>query len=181
MAWTTPRTWVRGDLPTVTRLNVDLRDNMVFLAATLGVRARASASQTGIATGVQTQVTPFDVEDFDSDNMHNQVSNTGRLTVVTAGKYMVGATIQWNQVGASTTQKRAHLFVNRGGSDTELARTAARSKGAAENMISRCLSIHDCLVGDYFRVEVFQDSGSSGTAQQIGKVSPMLWAYRIGA
>ena len=33
MAWSTPRTWVDGEIVTATEMNTDVRDNMAYLKA----------------------------------------------------------------------------------------------------------------------------------------------------
>src|SRR4051812_22326758 len=65
-------------------------------------RARRSTTQS-ITTSTWTLLT-FDGEDFDTDTIHDIVTNTDRLTCKTAGKY------QWSfmvQVDSNTTGIRA--------------------------------------------------------------------------
>lgn len=42
MAWTTPRTWVPGELVTASMMNIHVRDNLNFLLTTFGVWTPAS-------------------------------------------------------------------------------------------------------------------------------------------
>lgn len=52
MAYTTPRTWVTGEVVTAAQLNQDVRDNILFLAASTLGYAQVTANQTGIGTTV---------------------------------------------------------------------------------------------------------------------------------
>lgn len=47
-----------------------------------------------IANNSTTQLT-FDSERWDTDGMHSTSTNTGRLTCVTSGLYLVFANVQW--------------------------------------------------------------------------------------
>ena len=174
MAWTTPRTWVRGDFPTVGRLNVDLRDNMNFVGTCYGGRVRASANFS-VPTGAQSLDNSFDTEDFDSDNIHNQTTTISRLFINTAGKYFIGATIPWQGVGGAANQKRTHIYITRSGVDTEIDRVQER--GMEQNILT-AETIYDCLVGDYLHCEVFQDTvGALNIIPSAG--CHLFFAYRI--
>jgi hypothetical protein len=176
MAWITPRTWVKGDFPTVSRLNTDLRDNMLFVGSCLGARVRPDTTNPqSIPTGNQTQVTFWNAEEWDSDNIHSQTSVLGRLTIRTAGKYFVGATISWQGVGGAANQKRVHIIHNRSGVDTEINRVQER--GMEQNILT-AETLYDCVPGDYIRCEVFQDTvGAINLLAGVGNAS--LSAYRI--
>jgi hypothetical protein len=155
MAWVTPRTWVKGDFPTVGRLNTDLRDNMLFLGTVLGARVHPSAVQS-VNSGVATVVNSWDTEDFDSDTLHNQSALFSRLTIVTAGKYLISGGAQWG-TAAPAGQKRVDLIRNRATVDTTICRNHERNL-AAENAAVFVESIDDALAGDYYRIEAFQDT-----------------------
>lgn len=158
MAWTTPRTWVKGDFPTVGRLNTDLRDNMLFVATCQGSRLRASAA-FNVPASNQIVDNSWDTEDFDSDNLHSTTLQN-RLTIQTAGKYFVGGTVPWAATGgASGNQKRVHLYHYRGG-QTEVVRVQERGIAGESNILT-VETIYDCLPGDYFQMEVFQDTAGA--------------------
>jgi len=58
------------------------------------ISCRVYQSSAG-ATGSSSMTTQsFQVEDFDTDEMHEGVTNPSRITIKTAGKYMVGGTIK---------------------------------------------------------------------------------------
>jgi len=179
MPWTTPRTWVQGDMVTVGRLNADLRDNMLYLNTTLGARVRGS-SPVSIPNNSQTLVSAYwDTEDWDSDTMHSLTSLQARLTIRTAGKYSVHCTILWQAGGTNATQKRLHIYHTRAGVDTEVARQQERGVGAADSNCLNAEGMVDCLVGDYLRCEVFQDSGGALNITTTQQTAPFK-AHRVG-
>ncbi len=79
MAWTAPRTWTTGEVPTATIFNTHLRDNLV--AVTDAVLVRRTTTQTGSPFDVS-----FDTEAFD-DFSGWVVGSPTRITLPTAGRY----------------------------------------------------------------------------------------------
>lgn len=57
------------------------------------VRVYKTADQTGFSTGTYAVLT-FNAEDTDSPNWHDNSTNNSRITVATAGTYLVGGTYQ---------------------------------------------------------------------------------------
>ena len=53
MGWTTPRTWVAGEIPTANRLNLHVRDNLRFLKE----RVQAGTTEITPVANVPTSVT----------------------------------------------------------------------------------------------------------------------------
>jgi hypothetical protein len=81
MAWTTPRTWTAGAVHTAAQLNTDIRDNENFLRSAHACRLYKSATQT-VGTGAFDVVT-FNTEDYDTDGLHDNVTNNSRITIPT--------------------------------------------------------------------------------------------------
>lgn len=88
MAYSTPRTWSPGEVPTAAQFNQDIRDNVSFLANPPACRARSATNQT-LTNNLATVVLYPDTDTYDTDNMHSTSSNTGRMTFNTAGLYMI--------------------------------------------------------------------------------------------
>lgn len=82
MAWTTPATWSAGEVPTASKLNTHLRDNLTFLHTLHGARAYKGSTQS-ISTNAGEGFTAltFVDETFDSDSIHSNSSNTSRFTI----------------------------------------------------------------------------------------------------
>ena len=49
----------------------------------------------------QTTLIAFNSEMFDTDSMHSTSTNPSRITINTAGKYLVHAHVEWVQTGAA--------------------------------------------------------------------------------
>lgn len=81
MAWTAPRTWVTNEVVTAALLNAQIRDNELFLRAFHGVRSYKSATQTVAAGG--SPVIDFNTDDYDTDAIHDVVTNNSRFIVPT--------------------------------------------------------------------------------------------------
>jgi hypothetical protein len=81
MVWTTPRTWVSGNILTAAQLNTDIRDNEGFLRSAHACRVYKSATQT-VASG-NFDVVSFNTEDYDTDGLHDNATNNTRITIPT--------------------------------------------------------------------------------------------------
>jgi len=117
---------------------------------------------------VATPIT-FDAERFDTDTMHDVATNSDRITIRTAGKYLLNGWGYWTAGGAG--QRRLTLY-----SSVLAAPVAGHSTigGASIDPYENVSAIVDCAVGDYFQLYVYQDSGSA-----LGFNSPEFRAIRI--
>lgn len=126
---------------------------------TPGCRVRNSTSPS-ISNGTDTQLT-FDTELFDTDNMHDTVTNTGRITVKTPGIYVITANINWNT--SSVGSRTIRLKVN-GTSFIAIQEAKAEDEAVLGNG-QVVTSIWQANVGDYFEVWVRQNSGGALSIQ----------------
>ena len=103
MAWTTPSTVVAGQTLSAAFWNEQVRDNSDFLYAP----PMCVMSFTGLAHNNVSQVlNPTFTEIVDNDSMHTTGANNARITINTAGVYLiVGFTKQ--TAGAATVQDLA--------------------------------------------------------------------------
>lgn len=169
MAWTTPRTWVAGEVLTAALLDTHLRDNLAAAHGAALPRVRATASSTaGIAHNTNTLVV-FDAETFDTDTMHDNSTNPSRITFTTAGLYQVVAVVSWS-IGGSVGALLLDLRKNSGGSPTggtDLAQRYMPHEPTTYNSV--LLSHHEVFAaGDY--VEVFRKQESGSTIPPVGAV-----------
>ena len=82
MAWTTPRTWVSGELVTAALFNTHIRDNLNILKTVLndsGQLQFTDATELTIASGVITVTQNFHKVDTESD------ASSDDLDTITAG------------------------------------------------------------------------------------------------
>lgn len=119
---------------------------------TEGARVKKSESQA-IPDATMTVVT-FNVEVYDTDNIHDIATNNERLTCKTAGKYLIVANLVF---AANITGIRAvYLQVNE-------ATIAVSSLNAVivSNAYLLVTTICDLAVNDHARIRAYQNSGNS--------------------
>jgi hypothetical protein len=81
MAWTTPKTWVATNILPAASLNTDIRDNTNFLRSAHACRLYKSANQQVLSGNAD--VVTFDLEDYDTDTLHDTATNNSRITIPT--------------------------------------------------------------------------------------------------
>ena len=139
---------------------------------TLGCRVRDASSQS-ISDSTVTPV-DFDTEDFDTDAMHDTVTNNSRITVNTAGVYAVGAHMRW--ATNATGNRRVQIRLNGG---ANLLVIDIRAAVSGTNTDQGVTTIYDFAEDDYIEVEVAQDSG--GPLNILGGDTAFaFWAVRQG-
>lgn len=92
----------------------------------------------------------FDSERWDTDAIHDTVTNNGRLTCKTAGKYLISGNIQFASV---CTPIRMRFKLN---ASTSYIAYTNLSSGYTISMST----IYDLAVNDYVTMEVYQNSGA---------------------
>ena len=144
-----PHTWVAGDDATSGNLQT-LTDWENFLRNPPRARAWQSVAQT-IATGTVTALT-FTNEDVDTEGIHSQVTNTSRMTIVSAGRYRViaGCGIAGNATGTRT------LRITKNGATIAAVRLPGNATAAQIMQLTEEIL---CVAGDYIEVTIQQDSG----------------------
>ena len=114
----------------------------------------------------------FDSELYDTDTMHDLVTNNSRITCKTAGKYLIAAQIVYD---ANTTGMR----------EIRLLRNAAKVIGEIDVPAAsvygtgiQAVAIYALAVTDYVEAQTFQNITGGGTLSTA--VSPTFAASWIG-
>ncbi|MFA6082665.1 MAG: hypothetical protein WC773_04655 [Patescibacteria group bacterium] len=97
----------------------------------------------------------LDAEDFDTDGMHEAVTNPTRITINLTGKYFVTATAFW---GGSATGLR-FLVIRKNGGATDLL--TAGMGGNASGVPQNVNGLLNLASGDYIEAFVWQNSGGA--------------------
>lgn len=139
-------------------------------AITAACRVYRTTNQT-LTTGVSAPIS-FDAERFDTDAMHDGLSNTSRITIKTAGKYLIGASLTFD---ASAVGDRQLLLRLNG--LTLLSNS--REPGAANAAITANI-VYDLAVNDYIEALAVQYSGGNLDVLTSGNFTPEFWAHRLG-
>jgi hypothetical protein len=111
----------------------------------------ARVCHTGVLTVADSTNTavPFDTERWDTDSIHDTVTNNTRLTATTAGKYLIFGHVGW----VGTTSGFRQVAIYRNGDPV-----AIQNQPATASLFS--ISTHHQLSqGDYVELFVLQSSG----------------------
>lgn len=115
-------------------------------------------------------------ERFDTDTIHDPVTNNSRLTCKTAGIYMIGANIEFSTVAVSF-QGSLYILLN---GATIISEQVLRKAAAAGVLQININCIYALAVNNYVEAVVLQDSGAGMNINASGNYSPEFWMQRIG-
>lgn len=140
---------------------------------TEGARVYHNANQL-IAVGVVTQLA-MNQERYDTDDIHDTVTNNSRLTCKTEGKYVISGSITW----AANPNGLRDVFLTLNGATyitAQLQPTA--SSGTTPQSIS---TVYDLAISDYVELSVYHyGTGGALNVLVAGNYSPELSMQRIG-
>ena len=126
-----------------------------------------------IPDGIQTELI-FDREDYDTDEMHDLVVNNERITIKTAGIYLITFQGQFEQNAVGIRQ--ALIRENVKGFIAE-----QRIDAQANTWTSLSLStLWQCVVGRYLFVRVYQTSGGPLDMEYHSYYTTYFMAQRVG-
>lgn len=114
-------------------------------------------------------VLAFNSERFDTDTIHDTVTDNSRLTCKTAGKYLIAGSISWSGAPGINDFR---LRVN---GSTTIAIASADDSSAHGSIAS----IYDLAVNDYVELLVIQISGGSLNIVASGNHSPEFSMVRV--
>ena len=115
------------------------------------VRVTKSGNQSGLTAGADNTVT-WDTEAFDTDTMHDNVTNNSRITFTTSGKYLVIANINY------TTNSVMSVKIRLNGT-TVISRNSQGNGGVTEGINTQVL--YNFSASDYVEVLFNPVSGTS--------------------
>jgi hypothetical protein len=124
------------------------------------------ANNTGVALA-------FNTESFDTDTIHDTVTNNSRLTCKTAGKYLITGTIEW--AANATGIRQAILQVN----GTTQPGIDERIGTATYPVTTTVVTLYDLAVNDYVELLGYQDSGGALNALTDGIRAPVFEMVRV--
>ena len=119
----------------------------------------------------------FDSESWDTDNIHDNVTNNTRLTCRTAGLYIISGSVHW----ACVTGGRRSCRIYPNGSDIWLASTEIGSVADANSYPAHSVTtIYYLNVGDYVEFSLHQTSGGSVSTYVNATCNAYFMMARIG-
>jgi hypothetical protein len=138
-----------------------------------GARAYHNAAQ--VAVSGTPLALAMNSERYDTDTIHDLVTNNSRLTCKTAGKYLIGANVEFAAAAAVV-----HFLSIRLGGATYIAQNSARCAAGAAILSVSVNCIYDLAVGNYVEAVALQTSGGNLNVNASGNYSPEFWMQRIG-
>lgn len=118
-------------------------------------RLSNTASQS-IPNGAQTTLS-FDIEDRDTDTLHDTVTNTSRITIKTPGVYLIAASARFAANATGTRVLGAWL-----NGSTRIKETEALADSVSgEPTILPLITTVRLSAGDYIEARVYQSSGGA--------------------
>lgn len=139
---------------------------------TKGAHVYHNANQT-ITTGVNT-ILAFNSERYDTDTIHNNITNNSRLTCKTAGKYILIAVIRW---AGNATSTRSILLRHNG---SLLIGVHSMQGFTGDDNSEIAATIYDLAINDYVEVRARQNSGGNLNVNSQNAITPEFMMQRIG-
>jgi len=139
------------------------------------VRVTKSADQT-LSNNTATAVA-WDVETFDTDGLHDNVTNNSRLTAAITGKYLVGATLVYieNQTGGRGVHVRKNGTTYYGGNEPQ----TPAAGGTFHDAFSHTTLV-DLSAGDYVEIIGHQQSGANLDISSANNPITQAWMTYVG-
>jgi len=125
--------------------------DLTWLKKDISAKVTKTSDQS-IPQNTLTMVT-WDSEEYDTDDMHDNVTNNSRITFKTAGKYSILVQSEW---GINSTGFR-FMDIMKNGVDS-IARVRDQADNASEHNIA---FVGEFAVNDYIELQVFQDTGGN--------------------
>jgi hypothetical protein len=144
-------------------------------AAMPACRVYHSVNQS-IASGVLTALA-FANERFDTDTIHDPVTNNSRLTCKTAGIYYVFGNISW---GTNLTTGTRGLYIRANGTDYIAVVQGNPTTEAGKNTIQNIGCIVQLAANEYLELMAFQSQGSSVDVVAAGNYSHEFGMVKVG-
>lgn len=119
-------------------------------------------------------VLAFNSERFDTDGIHDTVTNNSRLTCKTAGKYLIIGNIHF---AANATGARAiHIRLN---GATFIANDGRASASATDVNVLTISTLYQLNAGDYVELTVWQNSGGALNVLSSANFSPEFMMVKV--
>ena len=125
-------------------------------------------------SNITNTILSFDNERYDTDTIHDIVTNNSRLTCKTAGKYLIMSTVAFDT--NATGRRKAWLLLN---GVTVITMGTVLVLAATDWCVFSLGTIYDLAVNDYVEVLVYQDSGVA-LLVKLGAGSAEFMMQRIG-
>lgn len=176
MAWSAPRTWVVGELVTANMMNTFIRDNQIQLYDGMPAARVYNTGVQSIPDSADTALL-FPSERFDTEAIHDTVSNTSRLTCKTAGKYLIIGDVGFAANAAGLRDTKIRLT---GATLIAVHRHQVDAGVGAQVHVASVSTLYDIAVDDYVELVVFQSSGGALNTSVAANAYPEFMMVKVG-
>lgn len=148
-----------------------------------GPSARAYNSADQSIADITVTALAFDSERFDTDAIHDPVTNNSRMACKTAGKYAVVANLRHTTLSfGNNTIFEAYIRLNGTAVVAKFERLfgAYTGAGVGYTLDINLSTILDLVVNDYLEVIVYHNLGSAQTIKALGNYTPEFMIARVG-
>jgi hypothetical protein len=144
-----------NDVFTESMWNDSLKTNINNFIVPAACRVRKSGTQS-IPHDSATALT-FDVEDFDTDTMHDNAVNQSRITINTAGIYIISGLVGFASAAGGGVREAS---IRKNGASTYLSLAKYTALISTENFV-QVEVIANLAVNDYVELYAYQTSGGA--------------------
>ena len=178
MPYTTPHTITVGELVTVDTMNDEWGGNVAFLANPPSCRVYNNAN-ISVADNTVSTVSGFNTERWDTNSMHSTVTNSDRITINTAGLYIVTFAGLFES-GNDYDEVFCAIRLNGGNHIAEA--TASNDADTTSNPRMSVTTVYKLAVADYLTVRVYQNNATNAARNLVAQAntSPEFGATWIG-
>jgi hypothetical protein len=134
----------------------------------------ADVTVSSLKPGEWTSLT-FNSERWDTANLHETATNSGRLKAPVVGKYYIFANITWESpIGSGVWGLRLQL-----NGKTVIAEQTLPNTAAPFRISMSVGTLYSLAAGDYVEVQVFQNSGNPLLIPSIAATSPEFGMAKV--
>lgn len=116
----------------------------------------------------------FNSETFDTDTIHDTVTNNSRLTAKTPGKYFICGNIRF--AGNSVGFRGVTIKLN----GVDIIADIESPNNGVDFLSLIISSVYNLSVNDYVELLAYQNSGGALNVEAFGKYSPHFMMVRVG-
>jgi hypothetical protein len=136
--------------------------------------ARVFNNSTQSLTAGVTLYSDYDTEEYDTDTIHDAVTNTKRLTCKTAGKYLIGGS---GRIGSATAGTALNIRIRLNGANL-IAISQVPAIGTNDYL--NISTVFDLIVNDYVELGFTAAAGAAMIVDTQAYYTPEFWIQRIG-
>jgi len=122
-----------------------------------------------------TTALPFNTERWDTDGIHNTITNNDRLTCQTAGKYLIVGNVRL--ANSAVGIRVLGIYLN---ASTMIGRMSINVLAAGDNITLNVSTIYSLSVTDYVTLRVYQNTGGNLSTLLIPNAAPEFMMQKVG-